>query len=117
VSATPLDDIFGALAEPTRRALFQRLIHEGPQSATVLAADSTLTRQAVVKHLQALAGAGLATAQRSGREVRYTATPEPLAAVLAWLTESSALWDRRIDRLVDRTSSRVDASRIAQAKR
>jgi DNA-binding transcriptional ArsR family regulator len=124
VTGSALDDLFGALAEPTRRALFQRLLHEGPQTATVLAADAALTRQAVVKHLQALVSAGLATAQRSGREVRYVATPERLAVVLAWLTESSATWDKRISRLVER-AGRVGAevvtpaagpSRIAQAK-
>jgi len=120
VSSTALDDLFGALAEPTRRALFQRLMHEGPQTATVLATDSTLTRQAVVKHLQALVSAGLATAERAGREVRYRATPEQLAAVVAWLTESSTMWDKRVARLVERAAASLPApartSRIAQAK-
>ncbi len=105
MSTSALDDLFGALADPTRRALLDRLMHDGPQTATVLAADSTLTRQAVVKHLQALATAGLAVPERSGREVLYSATPERLAIVLAWLTESSALWDRRIERLVARVAS------------
>jgi len=119
VSATALDDLFGALAEPTRRALFQRLMHEGPQTATVLATDSALTRQAVVKHLQALVSAGLATAERAGREVRYKATPEQLAIVVAWLTESSTMWDKRIARLVERAGgsavATANASRIPQA--
>ena len=115
MNSTALDDLFGALAEPTRRALFQRLMHEGPRTATVLAADSALTRQAVVKHLQALVGAGLATAERAGREVRYRATPEQLAVVVAWLTESSSTWDKRVARLVERAAAAVDTSRIAQA--
>lgn len=115
MSANALDDLFGALAEPTRRALFQRLMHDGPQTATVLAADSKLTRQAVVKHLQALVTAGLATSERDGREVRYAATPAQLAVVVAWLTESSATWDKRIARLVGRAAADSDPSRTAQA--
>jgi DNA-binding transcriptional ArsR family regulator len=100
----PLDDLFGALADPTRRDLFDRLLRTGPQTATSLVAeaDLTISRQAVVKHLQTLVDAGLATPTRAGREVRYAATPEPLAAVLAWMMESSPRWDRRIERLVSR---------------
>jgi DNA-binding transcriptional ArsR family regulator len=94
-----LDDLFGALSDPTRRMLFERLVRDGPDTATRLAEHTTLTRQAVVKHLQALADAGLATSQREGREVRYAAMPEQLASVVAWLTESSSGWDRRLSRL------------------
>ena len=49
-----LDDLFSALSDPTRRALFERLLRDGPDTATRLAQHTTLTRQAVVKHLQAL---------------------------------------------------------------
>jgi DNA-binding transcriptional ArsR family regulator len=94
-----LDELFGALADPTRRALFERLLRSGPDTATRLAEHTTLTRQAVVKHLQALVDAGLATSERDGREVRYAATPERLATVVAWLTESSSDWDRRLAKL------------------
>jgi DNA-binding transcriptional ArsR family regulator len=94
-----LDDLFGALADPTRRQLLERLMRHGPESATRLAEESPLTRQAIVKHLQALAEAGLARPERDGREVRYVATPEALAHAVAWLTESSQAWDRRTDRL------------------
>jgi DNA-binding transcriptional ArsR family regulator len=94
-----LDDLFSALADPTRRALFERLLRGGPDTATRLAQHTTLTRQAVVKHLQTLVDAGLAAPQRAGREVRYAATPEELATVVAWLTESSQSWDRRTTRL------------------
>jgi DNA-binding transcriptional ArsR family regulator len=100
-----LDDLFGALADPTRRALLERLLRHGPDTATRLAADSPLTRQAVVKHLQALVDAGLATPTREGREVRYAATPERLATAVTWLLESSPQWDRRIERLRRRAQS------------
>ena len=95
----PLDALFGALADPTRRALVITLVQHGPQSATRLAAGGPLTRQAVVKHLQALEAAGLVTAQRAGREVLFRATPEQLAAAVGWLLDAGATWDRRIDRL------------------
>ncbi len=98
-----LDALFGALADPTRRSLLQRLLQGGPESATRLATSSPMTRQAVVKHLQALADAGLVATQRVGREVQYRATPEPLAAAVGWLLESSGQWDRRIDRLRSRS--------------
>jgi DNA-binding transcriptional ArsR family regulator len=96
---TALDDLFGALADPTRRALLERLMRSGADTATRLCEGSELTRQAIVKHLQALVDAGLATPERHGREVRYRATPESLAEVVAWLTESSSGWDRRLARL------------------
>lgn len=100
-----LDDLFAALGDPTRRALFDRLLRNGPQTATELVAHASITisRQAVVKHLQLLVEAELATATRTGREVHYAASPKPLAALLAWLTDSSARWDGRIERLVRRS--------------
>jgi DNA-binding transcriptional ArsR family regulator len=95
----PLDDLFDALADPTRRGLFTRLLRHGPDTATRLSAGLPVTRQAVVKHLQALADAGLATPERSGREVRYRANPEPLTTAVGWLVEAGARWDRRLARL------------------
>jgi DNA-binding transcriptional ArsR family regulator len=95
----PLDRLFGVLADPTRRALLQELVREGPDTATRLAVDRPLTRQAVVKHLQALEDAGLVARDRHGREVRYRATPEQLTDAVTWLVDTSAKWDRRLDRL------------------
>jgi DNA-binding transcriptional ArsR family regulator len=99
VAGRPLDELFGALADPTRRDLFQRLLHDGPETATRLAEDLPVTRQAVVKHLRALQDARLVEPERDGREVRYRATPEPLADVVAWLAQAGPAWDRRLDRL------------------
>ncbi len=101
----PLDALFGALSDPTRRSILVGLVRHGPRSATRLAAGGLLTRQAVVKHLQALEAAGLVTGERVGREVRYRATPEPLAAAVGWLLDAGATWDRRIDRLRARTTT------------
>lgn len=94
-----LDRLFGALADPTRRLLLQRLVEHGPQSATRLAEGGTLTRQGVTKHIQALETAGLVSAQRVGREVQYRATTAQLASAVTWLLDAGSGWDRRVDRL------------------
>ncbi len=94
-----LDALFGVLADPTRRALLRRLLHDGPASATRLAEPTPLTRQAVAKHLRALLDAGLVTSERVGREVLYRATPEPLVDAIAWLVETAPAWDERLARL------------------
>ena len=99
MSGRPVDELFGALADPTRRRLLEQLIHDGPHTATQLATGLPVTRQAIVKHLQALTAANLVAAERCGREVRYRATTEPLATVVEWLRGTSAAWDRRSDRL------------------
>ena len=95
----PLDRVFMALSDPTRRAVVRRLVAEGPATATGLAQALPITRQAVVKHLQALSDAGLVSATRRGREVRYAATPEPLTDAVAWMLTTGARWDRRLERL------------------
>lgn len=91
--------VLAALADPTRRDLLDALVDAGPASATTLARRLPVSRQAVVKHLQVLAAAGLAEHLRVGREVRYQARPARLAASARWLTELAARWDRRLDAL------------------
>ncbi len=95
------DDVFAALADPTRRRILRRLSAEGPLSATDLAGDFPVSRQAVVKHLSALAHAGLLESERQGREVLYGLVPERLHDATAWLDEVGRLWDRRLDALVE----------------
>jgi DNA-binding transcriptional ArsR family regulator len=92
-------DVFAALADPTRRHLLDRLSAEGPMSATELARDYPVSRQAVVKHLSTLTGAGLLRPERHGREVLYGVEPRRLSEVSAWLREVGAQWDRRLDAL------------------
>ncbi|MEO5724548.1 MAG: metalloregulator ArsR/SmtB family transcription factor [Ilumatobacteraceae bacterium] len=98
-ASDPLDELFAALADPTRRALLLTLLSDGQRTATQLAATSPLSRQAVTKHLAALLSSGLVSTTRAGREVRYTATPEPLTAAVGWLMQTGARWDERIERL------------------
>src|ERR1700724_575685 len=89
------DALFVALADPTRRRLLERLA-AGPTSATGLAARFPLTRQAVVKHLGALAHAGMVAKQRHGREVRYRLESAPLGEASAWLSTLAERWERRL---------------------
>jgi len=103
----PLDELFTALADSTRRDLLQSLVHDGPRTATEFAAGAAITRQAIVKHLKALEDAGLATAERSGREVKYRATTARLAEAVSWLLDAGESWDRRTARLAGR-SHRAD---------
>lgn len=88
--------MFGALADPTRRALLQAIAGEPQLTATQLASQFPITRQAVIKHLGALSDAGLLHRERSGREVRYRVTPEPLSEAVSWIAEVGAEWDQRL---------------------
>ena len=99
-----VDAVFAALADPTRREVIGRLARE-PASASRLAGELPVSRQAVAKHLAALDLAGLVAARREGRETRYTLTPAPLAEAIEWMTEVGAAWDRRLERLARRTSA------------
>lgn len=101
------DRIFAALADPTRRHLFEVVASSGPSTATELSARLPISRQAVAKHLGVLRDAGLVGAERNGRETRFEATPAPLADVTSWIADVGKRWDRRLERLaaqVDRTS-------------
>ena len=94
-----VDLVFAALADPTRRHVVEQLARRGTLTATALAEDLPMTRQAVAKHLGALDAAGLVAAQRSGREVRYRLTPDALADAASWMAEVGSAWDERLARL------------------
>lgn len=101
MSADPVGDVLGALADPTRRTIFEAVARTGPLSATRLADDLPVSRQAVTKHLDRLADAGLVAADKVGRETLWTATPAPLDDARAWLSDVGAAWDRRLSGLAD----------------
>ena len=90
------DAVFGALADSTRRELLSLLDERGEASATELARELPVSRQAVVKHLSALAAAGLVASRREGREVLFRPTPEPMSDAMAWMTTVGAQWDERL---------------------
>ena len=89
-------EVLVALADPTRRHLLAELAACGTATGTELAEQLPVSRQAVVKHLAVLSRAGLVAGQREGREVRYVARPEGLAATARWMTELAAEWDQRL---------------------
>ena len=92
--------VFSALADPNRRYLLERLSVGGPQSATDLAEDLPISRQAVLKHLTAMSSAGLLTSDRQGREVLFSIEPASLQVAGDWLDKVGRSWDRRLVRLV-----------------
>jgi len=92
-------EVFDALGDPTRRHLVEALASRDGASATSLAADLPISRQAVAKHLSALASAGLVRSHRSGRETLYELQPAPLADAADWIAEVGAEWDDRLARL------------------
>lgn len=92
------DAVFGALSDPTRRAVVDRLA-DGPATPTDLAQGLPVSRQAVSKHLEVLRAAGLVRSDRAGREHRFTLVPEPLTDAVSWIAELGARWDERLDAL------------------
>jgi DNA-binding transcriptional ArsR family regulator len=97
-AASSPDRVFEALADRNRRTLL-RQVAARPATATELAVGLPISRQAVVKHLSALAEAGLLDRERTGREVRYRVTPAPLSDAVSWLAEVGGQWDERLARL------------------
>ena len=93
--------VFVALADPTRRAVLDRLAALGAVSATVLAKELPVSRQAVVQHLAVLDTAGLTVARRYGREVRHAVRPEALTAAAAWMQRLAAQWDERLSAIAE----------------
>jgi DNA-binding transcriptional ArsR family regulator len=92
----PAGAVFGALSDPTRRALLAAIAEQPAATATELASELPISRQAVLKHLNALADAGLLDRERSGREVRYRVTPAPLSEAVSWMAEVGGQWDDRL---------------------
>jgi DNA-binding transcriptional ArsR family regulator len=91
--------VFAALGDETRLALVARLSSDGPLSITRLTAGSTVTRQAVTKHLTVLATAGLVSDLRQGRERIWELEPEQMEAARTYLDRVSRRWDAALDRL------------------
>lgn len=93
-----MSDVFDALGDPTRRHIVESL-SQGEASATQLAADLPVTRQAVAKHLTALRRAGLVESRRHGRETLYRVNSAPLESAAAWIVRVGGEWDVRLERL------------------
>jgi len=98
---TSADAVFTALADPTRRALFERLCREGEQTVGGLTSGSGVSQPAVSKHLFALKHAGLVRDRRAGRQTHYSPRPDALAPLAGWTTQMTGFWAARIDALED----------------
>ena len=94
--AGEIDDVLSALAEPIRRRVLDVIAGRGEATATAVAAELPISRQAVAKHLAILEEAGLVAGHRQGRVVRYAVRPEPLDATARWLTQLADEWDARL---------------------
>lgn len=93
------NDVFRALADPTRRAIFEQLIRQGEQTVHALTRYADVSQPAVSKHLTVLKRAKLVQHRRDGRETHYRAQPEALAPVVDWLKLYGAFWHEKFDRL------------------
>ena len=103
-----LDLMFQALADPTRRAMIDRL-SRGPASVSELAKPFDMSLPAVVQHLQALEASGLVSSQKVGRVRTCQIQPEALSQAEQWLNERRTLWVQRLDRLGDYLAATEDA--------
>jgi ArsR family transcriptional regulator, cadmium/lead-responsive transcriptional repressor len=99
MAVDPTDAVFSALSDGTRRSLLALLGSEGEASATDLARQLPVSRQAVQKHLGQLEDAGLVSARRAGREVLFRPTPAPMSDAMAWMAEVGGQWDDRLSAL------------------
>lgn len=110
-----VDRVFAALGDAGRRSLVEAVAARGTATATELAAELPITRQAVAKQLTALADAGLLHPTRSGRETRYEVTPEPLEQAVEWMITVGAAWDERLAALRSSLGRQGNSRSIRQA--
>jgi DNA-binding transcriptional ArsR family regulator len=92
-----LDHTFGALADPTRRAMLA-MLRKGSHSVSDLAQPFPISLQAVIKHLDVLSNAGLITRKKEGRTVACSLRLQPLKAATQWLKGYEQMWEERLDR-------------------
>lgn len=93
--------LFRSLADPTRRAIFERLCREGDQTVHALTARAGISQPAVSKHLGVLKQAGLVRNRHRGRETHYSAQLRGLAPLIDWTSQMTGFWRNRFDRLED----------------
>jgi DNA-binding transcriptional ArsR family regulator len=99
VKQSNANHVFRALADPTRRALFEQLTRQGEQTVHALTSFAGVSQPAVSKHLTVLKRAKLVRHRREGRETHYRAQSEALAPMVDWLRHYSAFWSDRFDQL------------------
>jgi DNA-binding transcriptional ArsR family regulator len=95
------DMLFRTLADPTRRAIFERLCRQGEQTVGALTAQARISQPAVSKHLGVLKQAGLVLGRHQGRETHYSAQLGALAPLIDWTSQMTGFWESRLDDLED----------------
>lgn len=95
------DTLFRTLADPTRRALFERLCRDGEQTVGALTAQAGVSQPAVSKHLATLKAAGLVRDRHEGRQTHYSPQPGALAPLIDWTGRMAGFWEARFDALED----------------
>ncbi|EJN03060.1 metalloregulator ArsR/SmtB family transcription factor [Phyllobacterium sp. YR531] len=94
----PIDAVFRALADPTRRGVLERLVNS-PASVSELAEPFDMALPSFVEHLRVLEGSGLVSSQKTGRVRTYRISTEPMKLAENWLSKQRTLWERRLDQL------------------
>lgn len=93
---SPIHRVFGALSDPTRLAVVERLVN-GPASVSQLSQPFAMARPTFLKHLQVLEGAGLVTSEKTGRVRTVSLSPDALDWVETWVHRHRLRWERRLD--------------------
>jgi DNA-binding transcriptional ArsR family regulator len=111
-----LDELWAAIGDPTRRRVVDVLLDRGEATATAMAGELPVTRQAVAKHLAVLDRAGLVRARRQGREVRYAIRPQRLVAATRSMAQVAGEWDARLS-AIKRIAEAVAREQAQQRRR
>ena len=93
--------LFRTLADPTRRAIFERLCRDGEQTVAALTIRAKISQPAVSKHLGVLKQAGLVRDRHEGRQTHYSARPGALSPLIDWTSQMTGFWQNRFDKLED----------------
>jgi len=97
--ASTLDRTFAAIADPTRRAMLERLRRQMPLSVSELARPFPVSLPAILKHLNVLSAAGLVICEKSGRTVTCRLNAKPMKGAMQWMGQYERYWSRKLDRL------------------
>jgi DNA-binding transcriptional ArsR family regulator len=117
VGSAPDDDLWAAIADPSRRRVLDLLVQRGEASASWLAGQVPFTRQAVTKHLVVLEQAGLIGRRKLGREVLYQVHANRLGQATRAMAEVARQWDRRLDTIKRLAEAAHAQARAASAER
>ncbi len=101
LAAADQNALFRTLADPTRRAIFERLCRDGEQTVGALTAQAGVSQPAVSKHLGLLKQAGLVRDRHAGRQTHYSAQIDALAPLIHWTQHMAGFWEGRFDALDD----------------